>query len=175
MERREAIKGLTGSLLGLVALPAWATAWHPTQLRAAQAATFLTENQSALLAEVVEAILPATDTKGAKEIGVHEFVARMVADCYDAATQAGFADGLTQLEARAKSLYGKAFAEISQPQRLNLLEGIQLSDSAKLRSFFSLLKNLTIQGYLNSEYVMTELIPYEMVPGRFHGCVPVKS
>lgn len=175
MERREAIKGLSGSLLGLVALPAWATSWQPTQLRAAHSAAFLTENQSALLAEVVEAILPATDTKGAKEIGVHEFVARMVADCYDAATQAGFTEGLAQIEARAKSLYGKAFADTSHPQRVNLLEGIQLSDSAKLRSFFSLLKNLTIQGYLNSEYVMTELIPYEMIPGRFHGCVPVKS
>jgi hypothetical protein len=28
-----------------------------------------------------------------------------------------------------------------------------------------------IQGYKTSEYFMTQVVPYELVPGRFHGSV----
>jgi hypothetical protein len=43
------------------------------------------------------------------------------------------------------------------------------------KDFVKLVKNITIQGYLNSEYVMTNLRIFEFVPGRYHGCVPVKK
>lgn len=39
--------------------------------------------------------------------------------------------------------------------------------------FFKILKRRTVQGYLNSEYVMKNKLIYELVPGRYDGAVKV--
>ncbi|HEY0177238.1 MAG TPA: hypothetical protein VGC08_12725, partial [Pedobacter sp.] len=47
--------------------------------------------------------------------------------------------------------------------------------SPELFRFYQIMKDRTIDGYLNSKYVMTSLIIYELVPGRYNGYFPVKS
>ena len=37
------------------------------------------------------------------------------------------------------------------------------------------LKGLTIQGYVTSEYVMVNHLNYQMAPGFWNPCVPVKK
>jgi hypothetical protein len=39
--------------------------------------------------------------------------------------------------------------------------------------FFNTTKGLTIQSYIASEYFLTKVQVYELIPGRYHGCVPV--
>lgn len=172
MQRRTALKNVAASLGGLVALPAWANGWNQKNL---QKTALLTAVEDNLLAEVVETIIPATDTPGAKELGVHRFVQKMVSDCYDQKAQENLTNGLDQLDQYSQATFKKSFAEGTPPQRIHILEGMELSDDAGKKAFFSMVKSLTIQGYMNSEYVMTNLTHYEMVPGRFHGCVPVKQ
>ena len=128
-----------------------------------------------MLAEVVETIIPATDTPGARELDVHRFVQTMVKDCYDQNAQESLANGLAALDKYSQQTFKKSFAEGTPQQRIHVLEGMQLSADPAQKAFFGMVKNLTIQGYLNSEYVMTNLTHYEMIPGRFHGCVPVKT
>jgi hypothetical protein len=36
-------------------------------------------------------------------------------------------------------------------------------------------KALTINGYMTSKYVMTNITKYELVPGRYNGFAPVKT
>lgn len=36
-----------------------------------------------------------------------------------------------------------------------------------------MIKRMTVDGYMGSEYVMTNITKYEMAPNRYHGCVPV--
>jgi hypothetical protein len=38
----------------------------------------------------------------------------------------------------------------------------------------NLLKSLTIKGYQTSSYFMKQVIPYEMAPNRYNGCVTIK-
>ncbi|HEV2478171.1 MAG TPA: hypothetical protein VGS79_00845, partial [Puia sp.] len=40
--------------------------------------------------------------------------------------------------------------------------------------FYTTTKKLTIQAYTSSQYYLTKIQVYELVPGRWHGCVPVK-
>ena len=34
---------------------------------------------------------------------------------------------------------------------------------------------MTLQAFTGSQYYLTKVRVYEMAPGRFHGCVPVKA
>jgi len=38
-----------------------------------------------------------------------------------------------------------------------------------LKYFLNTTKRFTLQGYLSSQYFMTEVMPYNMVPGGFQG------
>ena len=62
----------------------------------------------AILSEVVDTLIPKTDTKGAKEIGVHLFVLAMLDDCHSPSEQQSFAEGLGQLEAFSRNHFGRA-------------------------------------------------------------------
>ncbi|CAA9274574.1 MAG: Gluconate 2-dehydrogenase subunit 3 family protein [uncultured Cytophagales bacterium] len=171
MQRRVALKNMAAAV-GLMSLPAWASGWSKTTV--ATAPTVLSPNQEALLAEIVETIIPATDTPGAKELGIHQFVQKMVADCFDKKVQEVFARGLTNVEATARKNGAASFAALDPAGRTALLQGLE-AGGGEGKECFGLVKGLTIRGYLTSEYVMTNLTKYEMMPGRYHGCVPVAA
>jgi len=160
---------MAGALGGLISLPAWANNWTLETVRSSQ--PILSSGQAELLAEMAETIIPATDTPGAKALNVHQFIQKMVADCYDKKAQGAFRKGLDSLDEQAQKLFGKPFAQGDVAQRTALLT--QMGKDADQKDFYSLVKNLTIRGYMTSEYVMTNLTHYEFIPGRYHGCVPV--
>ncbi|GEO03568.1 hypothetical protein AAE02nite_12320 [Adhaeribacter aerolatus] len=177
MKRRTALKSLALVLGGTLSLPAWANAWNADTL-SGNLNQLVSPDQQALLAEIVETIIPATNTPGAKDLGVHRFILTMLADCYEKSAQNRFVEGLTELDETVKAHYGKSFVTCSPAQRLEILKARE--EAAKIlppekEPFFPFLKNITIQGYLNSEYVMREVYKYELVPGRYNGCFPVTA
>ncbi len=169
MQRRIALKNMAAAV-GLMSLPAWASGWNKTTV--ATGTTALSASQETLLAEIVETIIPATDTPGARELGVHQFVQKMVADCFEPKVQESFARGLNNVEETAKKNGATGFAALDKAGRTGLLQGLE-AGGGDGKEFYGLVKGLTIRGYMTSEYVMTNLTGYEMVPGRYHGCVPV--
>lgn len=162
---------MAGAVGGLISLPAWANGWTAETTRLTR--QLLSDGQADLLAEMVETIIPATDTPGAKALNVHQFVQKMVADCYEPKAQESLRTGLAALDGLAQKSFGKSFPEGDVTQRTTLLT--QLAQDPAQKEFYGLVKNLTIRGYLSSEYVMTNLTHYEFIPGRYHGCVPVKA
>jgi hypothetical protein len=170
MQRRVALKNLAAAA-GLVSMPAWASGWNKSTV--ATAAPYLSAGQDAVLAEIVETIIPATDTPGAKELGIHSFVQKMVTDCYDEKVRERLAKGVDAVERMAKGTFSKSFATLDAARRMDILLKMEKNTDPEKKEFFTLVKGLTIRGYLNSEYVMTNLTHYELVPGRYHGCVPV--
>src|SRR5688572_23768275 len=63
----------------------------------------------AFLDEVGETILPKTNTPGAKDAKVGAFMAIMVNDCYPAADQKVFHEGLTKLNDACKGMHDVSF------------------------------------------------------------------
>lgn len=173
MQRRAALKTFALSIGSTLVLPSWANAWSNETLH--QLTSIHSPSQEALLAEIVDTIIPKTDTPGAKDLTVDKFVTLMVADCYDSKAQDTFVKGILSVDAIAKKELLKSFAEADSKQKLAVLNKMASGDIETDKGFIRLVKNLTIQGYLNSEYVMTNLRIYEFIPGRYHGCVPVKS
>jgi Gluconate 2-dehydrogenase subunit 3 len=172
MQRRTALKTVALSIGSVITLPSWANTWSIKNLQNQYSNLFF--SQETLLAEIVETIIPKTDTHGAKDLVINKFVEKMVADCYDKKAQEIFAKGLVSIENVAKKDYSKTFVECEGKQKLAVLNSMVSSSNNEDKDFVKLVKNITIQGYLNSEYVMTNLRIFEFVPGRYHGCVPVK-
>jgi hypothetical protein len=73
------------------------------------------------VAVVAEHILPATDTPGARDVGVPAFIATMLAEHYSAADRARFVAGLDALDRRARRECGAAFVGCAPAAQLALL------------------------------------------------------
>ncbi len=134
-------------------------------------------DQEKLLAAITETIIPTTDTPGAKEVSSHLFALTMVDDCASPEEQEKFLKGMQQFEELTKKRFGKSFTQCTPSQREELLRDIQKKEgiAKEVTDFFNAIKGLTLQSYLTSEYYMTNVQKFEMVPGRYHGCVPIKE
>ncbi|GGC22452.1 hypothetical protein GCM10011386_12970 [Parapedobacter defluvii] len=132
----------------------------------------ISEDDEHLLAEVTETLIPATDTPGGKELLLHLFVLKMVDDCHTPEEQKQFTKGLSAFSVWSKQELGTGFTIADANSRTELLGKIGESTDEDLKQFFSITKRRTTQGYLNSQYVMTNLVKYELVPGRYNGYAP---
>ena len=171
MERRQAIKAVMMSAAGLITLPAWANSWNPQTVLLPF--RFLNAVQESLLEDIVSIIIPEGEKPGAKSLGVHSFVQKMVADCYEPKAQEEFKMGLDDIEKMAQLAHNQSFIALNAVQKEEILRGMSLSTDVKQKEFFASIKNLTIQGYTSSEYVMVNHYNYEMAPGHFYGCITV--
>ncbi|MEZ0483620.1 gluconate 2-dehydrogenase subunit 3 family protein [Fibrella aquatica] len=170
MERRTAVKQVALLASGLMTLPAWATAWTKASVTGSN--TLLTATEADTLTELIDTLIPASDTPGAKALNVPDFVQKMIADCYESAVQQNVKAGLAATDAVANASFAKSFTACDTPQRLDVLRQLQVSPDPTRKEFYSLIKNLTIQGYTTSEYVMTKYLNHTMIPGHYYGCVP---
>ncbi|MEZ0539143.1 gluconate 2-dehydrogenase subunit 3 family protein [Fibrella arboris] len=170
MERRIAVKQMALLAGGLLALPAWANGW--TKATVGSTRGLLDPDQATLLTDIIDTLIPASDTPGAKSLNVPDFVQRMIADCYEPAVQQQVKEGLAAVDATAKTSFGHSFATCDTPQRLAVLTQTESAADTGQKEFYTLIKNLTVQGYTTSEYVLTNFLNYTMIPGHYYGCVP---
>lgn len=137
-----------------------------------------------LLSALAETIIPKTDTPGAAEAGVGKYIYIMIRDCTDKIEQNNFIDGLQELQAYTFGKYAKGYEDCDADQQESVLEhfeskGNRLSSGiiGKVkhkylgRSFFSILKSYTVEGYFTSEAGATKALAYSLVPGSYQGCV----
>ncbi|HVF96181.1 MAG TPA: gluconate 2-dehydrogenase subunit 3 family protein [Flavisolibacter sp.] len=133
--------------------------------------------QEAMVAELSETIIPATDTPGAKDISAHLFVLMMVDECYSGNDQKKFMAGLKALEQKTEKEFGKSYTALSPGEKEKLVKNLETSkdDKDDAAFFYSTVKKLTIRAYTTSKFFLTKVQVYELVPGRWHGAVPVKA
>ncbi len=134
----------------------------------------VSDEDETLLEILVETLIPTTDTPGGRELLLHLFVLKMVDDCHSPEDQQSFVRGLQSFDGWARNELGVPFGDAENERRERLLERIGDAGDA-VGKFFSLLKRRTIQGYMNSQYVMTNLVKYELVPGRYNGYFPMET
>ena len=140
---------------------------------------FLSEDQAAIVSEVAERIIPATDTPGAKDVGVPEYIDLMMQDIYGEEDQQQFVAGITQLEEMSQSEYGDGFADLEPEQQDALLTKLEAAAQEQkggdTKPFFATMKELTLVGFCTSEVGATEVLQHVPVPGRYEGCITVEE
>ena len=178
MNRRIAVKNFALLAATATLLPGCFSQSEDGKQAAASPPAALNASQQQLLAEVCETIIPKTDTPGAKDLGLHLYVLKMLKDCTPVQEQELFRAGLEQLDGAAKKQHGQAFGASTAAQRLALLQRVdqQPSDfSVELMGFYRMARQLTADGYKGSKYFMTKEVIYELVPGRYNGYYPVSK
>lgn len=172
MKRRDLLKNLTLGTAAMVAIPVWAKNWSANDLPMGKV---LAPADEALLTDIIDTLIPKTDTPGAIELGIEKYVKAMVDTMHTAEEQKVFYAGIPSVDAFAKRKYGSAFSSLSANQKVECLGMIEVNEDAKLQKFFKTLKNYSIQGYTGSEWYMTEKAGYEYAPGYGFACVDVEQ
>ena len=196
MDRRSVLKNL-GMITGAAfALPA--CEWFQTRLPIALKNLNVTLQQEDLLASLVDALIPGdekTDSiPGAKALDVQNFVWVMVDDCVEPENQKRFMSGIAQFMRYLKKDSDSSFEEMpteTKPDFLNQIlaqkaipvpveemVGEEKKELPKppeyylehIQYFLSLTKQFTITGYMQSQFIMTEVMPYKLVPGTYNLC-----
>ena len=165
MNRREAIKrsalisgfAVSGSMIsamlqGCGGEVGTAPDWTPE---------YFTAEEAEQIAAMAEAIIPRTDTPGAKDVYVDRYIDMMVNNVMTEEDQQRAKEVIT-------GLYGGFpdgdFKEASTEAQLAYLEGLdQESGIGQFRS-------MVIAGYFTSEQVGKEVLAYDPIPGEWIPC-----
>lgn len=134
-------------------------------------------SEEKMLEHLTETILPSDGTPGARDIYAHLFALKMMDDCYKKEEQQKFVKGMKQFEKASGKELNTTFEKATPALRQQFLKKIEADKGSTedLSFFYFTLKRLTIQAYTTSEFYLTKVQVYEMVPSRYHGCVPVKA
>lgn len=158
-------------------------------------------DQEKMIADLASIIIPTTDSPGAKELSSHLFVMMMVDDCYNNEGRQKFTKGMTAFEELVKKRYSTDFTKLTADQKKVLLTDVEAAITANMQAaqkndggkakqpannavnditadttdFYNTVKWLTVESFVTSQYFLTKVQVYELVPGRYHGCVPVKT
>ncbi|MCO6460165.1 MAG: gluconate 2-dehydrogenase subunit 3 family protein [Saprospiraceae bacterium] len=150
----------------------------------------------ALLNEIGETIIPATDTPGAKDANVAKVMEVVVRDCYWPEHQKAFIEGIAQIDVESNKKFAKTFMELTAEQRTQLLNDLEqvakkyneevdkkdeprrkkLDEEDKSYDFigspkhyYTMMKQLTMLAYFSSEECITKAFNYMPVPGKYDG------
>jgi len=126
MDRREAVKYIS-ILLGGTVIGANA---FLTGCKTSGKKEDWSEDEIAYLDEIAETILPQTSTPGAKAAKVGQFMTVMVNDCYEAADQTAFREGMSKLNEAADKKFNNNFMKLTPQQRHQLLLEIDSESKA---------------------------------------------
>lgn len=137
--------------------------------------SFFTTNEGGIIQDMVERILPRTDTPGAADVGVHSFIDNMMANFYQEKDRVALRSALQTVDADAQKDFGKNFTSLSDEQQDELLKKYDAAAYAQTTGedhFFKRIKELTILGFCTSEIGATEFLEYDPLPGDYKGCIP---
>jgi hypothetical protein len=181
MNRRKAI----GGIFGLVGVGFVSVLGAKYYIRNSSHNIEKLEGHLDLIAELVDVIIPPTASPGAKESLVHHYIVNYMEDCASRKEYTNFINGLNDLQETSIDSFNSVFEECSTAQKIQLLEnleesstysGILLKINNKLRgrSFFNMLKALTIEGYCTSSNGATKHLAYLPVLGRYDAVTKLK-
>ena len=169
MQRREVLRLLAGSAASVALAPLTPSERLElgTALHAAPSAkNVLNPVQRALVSELAETMLPRTETPGALDAGVPEFIDRMLAWWFTDDERGQFVRGLGAIQARL----------VAAPLKTDLftaLDSAPAREPGSAEDAWARLKSMTVYGYFTSRVVQEDVLHTVIMPGQYAGCVPV--
>ena len=191
--QRRTLLRLSAGFLGAAASGGLARALAAGASVAAGAAARFGEAHAASVRLLAEMIIPQTDTPGAVEAGVPDFIATIVFDWYTPGERKAFMQGLAALDGFCMKQASQPFhlaaertrvAALQEQERLALAARSEQAGQAgqaagdpypspqgETGPFFNRLRELVVFGYYTSELGATKELIYSPVPGRYQGDV----
>ena len=154
----------------------------------------LDAHQNDTVVAMIDQIIPATETPGAKGALVNEFIDVILTEWANDEERRDFLSGLADVDKQSSTLFGKNFADASPDQQLARLRSLdEAAAVARARldritrppvwqpegrnlqmqdDFFTVFKKMTVHGYYTSEIGFHKELKLEIIPGAQHGCIP---
>lgn len=173
--RRDALKAAATLLGGTIA----ATQLSSLAARAAHAAAageppeFFDASQFAVLENIVDVMIPATDTPGAHAVGVHHFIDLMMSEWASRDRQTRYAIGMADLEAALDEAGGGSFVDMPADRQLAALADVDAKafDGDTSVRFYRELKHMVLFSYYSTEAGANEELRYQRLPGVYEPCL----
>jgi len=141
---------------------------------------------------MIDLIIPATDTPGARGARVNEFIDVILTEWANDSERQAFSNGLADVDRQSNVLFAKSFTGASVEQQTALLreiDDVAMSHRTAQRArhgntipadrdkqlqgnFWDVFKGITLHGYYTSEIAFTQEEKLQIIPGAYHGCVP---
>ena len=178
IDRREMLKTLT-LLTGYTLTAGAASAFlagcknDPAAAGLAGSVSILSDDQIKTLAAIVDRIIPKTDTPGAVDAGVEQYIALAVNKFYKAEDQKKFLENFARFDKLATDKYKKTFAQLSDQNKDDILKILaeEWKKNEKDPHIFKEIRDLTVTGYCTSEAGAKQLLKYDPIPGPYKGCI----
>ena len=142
----------------------------------------LSDSDIPYLDEIGETIIPATNTPGAKAVGIGSFMKMMIQDCYSNDERTAVVKGIQEIKENFKKQYNSDFAASGKEQKTEFLQKLDMeartfnkNGSPAIPHYFTMLKQLTLLGYFTSEAGASQTLRYVAVPGKYDGALPYKK
>lgn len=199
MNRRQALKSIalsTGvvisstSFVGILQAAEKSTAadWTPV---------FLNKEEMIAVSRIADVILPASQTPGALDVGVPQFIDLLLKDIFTVEQSDKFRKGLHLFMQRFEKENGKPFHKSKEKLQRKFVEQLYSVSPERTKSIYSLVagdaasavneddyyfwsflvtqRELTIKSYFTSEQVGEKVLSYDPIPGRYDPCIPVED
>ncbi len=146
--------------------------------------TFFNEIEFSLIKNLVDVILPKTDSPSASEVGVHRTIDTMVGTVYKAEDKADYKKEITAFfEHLAPTLKDQdqdfsAFLKLGTDEKLAALQTLSTTEDENLadaKNAFMNLRQQTVAYYLSTEEIGTKFLNYLPVPGEYEACITLES
>ena len=195
MNRRDALRMLTAGAVLPALTPELFAFYQQAHPAGSYSLRTLSPYQNDTVVAMIDQIIPATDTPGAKATRVNEFIDVILTEWANDEERRNFLDGLDDVDKQSIALFGKDFAAASPAQQLVLLRSMdEAADVARVKQrekkgppfwelqgrdtqmqgdFFTVFKNMTLHGYYTSEVGFTQELKLQIIPGAQHGCTAV--
>ena len=148
---------------------------------------YFTVPQRKIITAMAEVIIPRTDTPGAIDAGVPNYIELMVANWLNDEERGLFDAGLADIETRIPAEYGKPFDQLAPQEQLGIMEALESAasdspwyefgnvqrDYVSDAPFICQLKELTIWGFFTSEEGGSQVLRYDPMPMYFDGNIPL--
>ncbi len=150
---------------------------------------FFDEQQAITISQIAETICPKTDSPGAIELGIPQFIDKMTKHILSENDQKVIIEGIQALNKDCQDKFGKPFAACTSKDKEQILTeldknspkfptsmwGITLVEKPEPITFFRRIKSLTLLGYFTSEKIAKNHLVYDPIPGKYVACMPLNG
>lgn len=140
---------------------------------------FFNKEEFSLVRDLVDTILPKTDSPAASDVGVHRMIDNMVGNVYEGDNQSNYKKGFTALY---NHLSGKEvknpFSKMEAKDKLAAIKGINDSSDEAMKDTKKALLDLrqqTVAYYLSTEEIAKNYLTYLPVPGEYQPCITLEE
>jgi hypothetical protein len=180
VNRREALQRVALLLGGTISAPVVQAVLGGCRPSSHYTPHTLKPEQFELITSIADLIIPATETTGAKGVGVPEFIDLILTECYSAKDRDRFLAGLADFEVQFLQKKGTTFLQAKSEEQTEILTELDREAVAARRSgakdlaFFGMMKELTLIGYYTSAVGANDELQFQPATDRFDGCIPVE-